>query len=70
VTDAMETTTGKTFGRKVRSLAVGALVSAVLFGPAVSAVAITVHEAGKAPVAKPASHRLALNVTPNSLRLT
>jgi len=65
--------------KKIRSVAIGALTAAALSAPAVTAVSISVHDAGrapdvkapvKAPVVGPSSHRLALNVTPNSLRLT
>jgi hypothetical protein len=57
-------------GKKIRSFAIGTLATAVLTAPAVTAVSIATYDAGKAPVAKPASHRLAISVTPNSLRLT
>jgi hypothetical protein len=85
VNESMETTTpGSTIGRKVRTLAIGAMVTAGLAVPAVSAVSVVSHEAGKAPVFQPApqrgpqkpptispdSHRLALSIKPNSVRLT
>ena len=57
-------------GKKIRTLAIGALATAALSAPAVSAVSVVGHDAGKAPVVKPASHRLAFSVTPNSMRLT
>lgn len=83
--ESMETTTPRsTIGRKVRTLAIGAMVTAGLAVPAVTAVSVVSHEAGKAPVFQPApirgpvkspvvspdSHRLALSVKPNSVRLT
>jgi hypothetical protein len=55
---------------KIRSMAIGALTAAALSAPAVTAVSIAAHDAGRAPVVKPSSHRLALNITPNSVRLT
>jgi hypothetical protein len=58
------------FGKKVRNVAISVLTTAALAIPAVSALSVTGHDAGKAPVAKPASHRLAISVTSNSLRLT
>jgi hypothetical protein len=86
VSEALETTTpGSTIGRKVRSLAIGAMVTAGLAVPAVTAVSVVSHEAGRAPVYQPApfrggpvkspvispdSHRLALTLKPNSVRLT
>ena len=83
MSESMETTTpGSTIGRKVRTLAIGAMVTAGLAVPAVSAVSVVSHEAGRAPVFQPArgpqkpptvspdSHRLALSVRPESVRLT
>ena len=85
MTESKETSTpGSTIGRKVRTLAIGAMVTAGLAVPAVTAVSVVSHEAGKAPVIQPApfrgpvkspvispdSHRLALSVKPNSVRLT
>lgn len=85
MSESMETTTpGSTIGRKVRTLAIGAMVTAGLAVPAVSAVSVVSHEAGRAPVFQPApqrgqqksptispdSHRLALSVRPASVRLT
>ena len=58
------------FGKKIRTLAISALATAAMAIPAVSTLSITAHDAGRAPVAKPASHRLALSVKPDSLRLT
>jgi hypothetical protein len=58
------------FGKKIRTLAISGLATAALAVPVVSALGVTAHDAGRAPVAKPASHRLAISVTPNSLRLT
>jgi hypothetical protein len=80
----METTSpGRTVGSKVRTLAIGALATAALSIPAVSAVSVVAHNAfGKPqpivkpqpishyPVISPDSHRLALSVRPNSVRLT
>ncbi len=72
MTQSMESTgsphTG--FSKKIRTVAIGALATAALAFPAVSAVSIVAHDAGRAPVIKPASHRLALGLKSNSLRLT
>jgi hypothetical protein len=86
VTESMETTSpGRTVGSKVRTLAIGALATAALSIPAVSALTVVSHTAfGKPqpivkpqpisrfqpPVISPDSHRLALSVRPNSVRLT
>jgi hypothetical protein len=79
VTESMETTTpNRTIGRKVRNLAIGALAAAALSVPAVTAVSV-VHQAiqpsfGHSQPSRggisPDSHRLALSIQPNSLRLT
>ena len=61
------------FSKKIRTLAIGALATAALSVPALSAVSVVAHDAGRAPappVAKPASHRLALSIVSHSLRLT
>lgn len=62
------------FSMKIRTLAVGALATAALAIPVVSALGVVAHEAGRAPAkpvpVSPASHRLALTVKPDSLRLT
>jgi hypothetical protein len=68
VTESMTPRIG--FSKKIRTLAIGALATAALSIPAMSAVSIVAHDAGRAPVAKPASHRLALSVVSHSLRLT
>jgi hypothetical protein len=77
VNESTETTCpSRPFSRKVRTLAIGALATATLSIPAVSALGAVAHEAGRAPVRQqpvrfsPDSHRLALNVKPASLRLT
>jgi hypothetical protein len=77
VTESMETTSpSHPFSRKVRTLAVGALATAALAVPAVSALGVVSHEAGRAPARvqpiriSPDSHRLALTERPASLRLT
>jgi hypothetical protein len=57
-------------GKKVRTVAIGALATAALSLPAATAVSVVAHDAGKAPVVKPASHRLAMSFSPASLRLT
>jgi hypothetical protein len=82
----METTSpGRTIGGKVRTLAIGALATAALSIPAVSALsAVSPHAFGKPapivkqqpisrfqpPVISPDSHRLAISLKPNSVRLT
>lgn len=62
------------FGLKIRTLAVGALATAALAVPVVSAVGVVAHDAYRAPSRPqpvlPASHRLALTEKPASLRLT
>ncbi len=72
MTESMATTgsprTG--FSKKIRTLAIGALATAALSVPAVTTASIAGHDAWKAPIIKPASHRLALSFTPLSLRLT
>jgi hypothetical protein len=77
VNESTETTCpSRPFSHKVRTLAIGALATAALAVPAVSAVGVVAHEAGRAPVRQqpirfsPDSHRLALSVKPASLRLT
>jgi hypothetical protein len=73
--DSMETAAQNRapFGRKVRTLVVGALAVTALSIPAVTAVG-TAHSAFPRfrPVhgASPDSQRLALTIKPNSLRLT
>ena len=58
------------FGKKVRTLAIGALATAALSIPAVSTLTVTSHQAGRGYV-KPSSHRLAVGIIrPLSLRLT
>jgi hypothetical protein len=59
------------FKNKIRSVAFGAVATAALSIPAVSALSVTAHDAGRKPVfVTPSSHRLALTVHPNSVRLT
>jgi hypothetical protein len=72
VTQSMDSTgsprTG--FSKKIRTLAIGALATAALSFPLMGAFTIVSHNFGRPPVVAPASHRLALNIVPNSLRLT
>jgi hypothetical protein len=77
VNESTETTCpGRPFAKKIRTLAIGALATAALSVPAVSAAtAIAGHDAvGRVPAkqqpVQPASHRLALSFAPASLRLT
>jgi hypothetical protein len=73
VNDSMETTCSGRISKKVRTLAIGALATAALSIPAVSAVTVVAaHDAKGAPVRvfSPASHRLALTITSHSVRLT
>jgi hypothetical protein len=58
-----------TFGRKIRTIAIGALAIGALSAPALSAT-LAAHEAFRAPIARPDSHRLALSVVSHSVRLT
>ena len=59
-----------TLAKKFRTLAIGAVAAAALAAPAALTLSVSAHAVGKAPIARPASHRLALNVNPASLRLT
>jgi len=72
VSESMETTSPVRTGvsTKARTLAIGALATMALSIPAVSAVSFVSHDAWRAPVIRPASHRLALGHVPESLRLT
>jgi hypothetical protein len=74
VTESTETTSSNrvAFSKKVRTLAIGALATAALSVSAVSAVGSVSHDAGRQqPVrVSPASHRLALTLHVNSVRLT
>jgi hypothetical protein len=75
VLDSTETTNpGRTsLGSKVRMLAIGAVATAALSLPAVSAVAVVSHDAARDPRRPPVkidSQRLALSVRPASIRLT
>ena len=84
MTDSMETTSpGRTTGGKIRTLAIGALATAALSIPALSAVGVVAHSASgrsepavrsgrvsQDPVISPDSHRLALTMKPASVRLT
>jgi hypothetical protein len=77
VNESTETTCpSRPFSRKVRTLAIGALATIAVSLPAVSALGMVTHEAGRAPVRQqpvrisPDSHRLALTAKPASLRLT
>ena len=62
--------------KKVRTLAIGALATASLALPAVSALGLVTHDASRVPekqkpvTVSPDSHRLALTVHVNSVRLT
>ena len=58
------------FSKKTRTLAISALATAALSFPLMGAITIVSHNAGKPPVVAPASHRLALSIVPDSLRLT
>ena len=70
------------FGKKVKTLAIGVLATAALSIPAVSAVSVVGHTAAGFPDrftpvrynpghgVSPDSHRIALGVRPDSLRLT
>jgi hypothetical protein len=55
--------------KKIRTVAISSLATAALSIPAVSAVSVTAHDAGKR-VVTPSSHRLALTLKPASVRLT
>ena len=58
-------------GKKARTLAIGALATVALSLPAVSAVSIAGHDAGRGRIVMPFSHRLATgDLKPASLRLT
>lgn len=86
MTESMETTSpGRTIGSKVRTLAIGALATAALSIPAVSALSVASQHAFGKPqpivrpqpisrfhpvVISPDSHRLALSLKPASVRLT
>jgi hypothetical protein len=76
VTDPTETTCpGRPFAHKIRTLAIGALATAALSIPVASSVSMVAgHDAAKAPQkSQPVSndsHRLALSITPHSVRLT
>jgi hypothetical protein len=77
VNESTETTCpSRPFSHKVRRLAVGALATASLAIPAVSALGVVSHQAGRDQMRQqpvkisPDSHRLALTVRPDSLRLT
>jgi hypothetical protein len=56
--------------KRIRTVSIGALATVALSAPALSAVSVVGHDAGRAPVVKPASHRIAISVNPNSMRLT
>lgn len=77
MTNPTETTSAarSPFAKKIKTLAIGTLTAAALSIPTVTALSVGIHDAGKAQVGhgggvSPDSHRLALNVQPNSLRLT
>ncbi len=74
MTDSNDTSRGR-LGRKVRTLAIGALATAALALPAVSAVSVVGHDAfGHGSVHSTRistdSHRLAVTLKPASVRLT
>ncbi len=71
MTESIETASPgpNAFATKIRTLAFGALATAALSIPAVSAVAVSGHDAGKT-IVKPSSHRLAVTFKPASVRLT
>jgi hypothetical protein len=56
-------------GKRIRTVAVGALATAALSIPVLSALGVSAHDAGKSTVSH-ASHRLALSFNPASIRLT
>ena len=75
MTDSLDTPRpGSTFGRKIRTVAVGALATAALALPAFSALSVVAHDASRGPAksqpVSPLSHRLALSITRDSVRLT
>ncbi len=73
MTESMEMTSSNrvAFSTKIRTLAIGALATAALSFPAVSAVSSVAHDAGRHQVTvSPSSHRLALTLRANSVRLT
>jgi hypothetical protein len=59
---------------KIRTAALGVLATAALSLPAVSTLAVTTHDAGRAPAkfgtVSPDSHRIAISLKPASVRLT
>ena len=62
MTDSTETTRPErapSASTRIRMLVIGAMTAAALAVPTMSAVSVSAHAAGKAPVVKPASHRLA-----------
>ena len=78
MTDSINTTSpARPFATKIRMLAAGTLTAAALSLPAISTT-VAAHDAAKAPTKAPAkpvpvapsSHRLALTLHTNSLRLT
>jgi hypothetical protein len=69
--ESPETVSSNRVARKIRILAIGALATTALCLPALSAVTIAGHDAGRSVRVSPASHRLAASTPkPDSLRLT
>jgi hypothetical protein len=71
LTDCLETRRPDRSGipTTLRRLAVGAVAATALTVSCASAIGVSTHEAGRT-VARPASHRLALTIKPQSVRLT
>jgi hypothetical protein len=55
--------------KKIRIVVISSLATTALSIPALSALSVTAHDAGKR-VVTPSSHRLALTLRPASVRLT
>jgi hypothetical protein len=76
VSESSSTNGSNRVAKKVRTLAIGALATASLAIPAVSALGLVTHDAFKVPekqkpvTVTPSSHRLALTLHANSVRLT
>jgi hypothetical protein len=74
MSDSITTTSpARPFTTKIRMAAVGALTAAALSLPAISTT-VAAHDASRGPSkpvpVSPSSHRLAITLKPNSLRLT
>jgi hypothetical protein len=68
--ESTETVISNRIARKLRTLAIGALATTALSIPALSAVTLSGHDAGRWVRVSPDSHRLASAPKPASLRLT